>query len=106
QGAAGPPRLARLLADLGEHRLLEQGAPEYDPFAEEGSLLARLFTPREWAFQNPDRGFQAAYRWGGWLLFSAPGLALVAAVAAVGVAAFLRLAFTRHGTPFVVANHL
>ena len=41
------------------------------------AMRERLFTPREWAFSDPDRGFQAAYRYGGWLLFSAPGLALV-----------------------------
>lgn len=106
QGAAGPARLARLLADLGEHSLLEQTGEGHDPFEHEPGLLERLFKPREWAFSNPDRVFQSAYRWGGWLLFSAPGLALVGGVAAVGLIAFLRLALLRHGTPFVVAHQL
>ncbi len=105
-GAAGPARVARLLADLGEHGLLEGTATDDDPFGPEPGFLQRLFTPREWAFSNPDRGFQAAYRYGGWLLFTAPGLALVALVAAGGLVAFLRLMLTRHGTPFVVADHL
>jgi putative peptide zinc metalloprotease protein len=105
-GAEGPGRVARLLADLGEHGLLEGTAVGDDPFGLEPGLLQRLFTPREWAFSDPDRGFQAAYRYGGWLLFSAPGLALVTLVAAGGLVAFLRLLLTRHGTPFVVADHL
>jgi putative peptide zinc metalloprotease protein len=105
-GPAGPVRLARLLADLGEHGLLEATGEGYDPFAERPGGLARLFQPREWAFEDPDRAFQAAYRWGGWLLFSAPGLIVLAAVAAVGLAAFLHLALRGHVTPFVVGDHL
>jgi putative peptide zinc metalloprotease protein len=105
-GPEGPVRLARLLADLGEHGLLEATGEGYDPFAERPGGLVGLFRPREWAFENPDRAFQAAYRWGGWLFFSAPGLILLAAVAAVGLAAFLHLALRGHVTPFVVANHL
>jgi putative peptide zinc metalloprotease protein len=105
-GPAGPMRLARLLADLGEHGLLESTGEGYDPFAEQPGGLLRLFRPREWAFENPDRAFQAAYRWGGWLLFSAPGLVLLGAVAAVGLACFLHLALRGHITPFVVGNHL
>jgi putative peptide zinc metalloprotease protein len=106
QGAAGPARLARLLADLGEHGLLEQTGDGYDPFEHEPGPLERLFKPREWAFSNPDRIFQAAYRWGGWLFFSAPGLVLLTAIAAIGLVAFLRLTLTGHVTPFVVADHL
>ena len=105
-GADGPARVARLLADLGEHGLLEGTAVEDDPFGPEPGFLERLFTPKEWAFSNPDRVFQAAYRLGGWLLFTAPGLALVTLVSAGGLIAFLRLFLTRHGTPFVVADHL
>jgi putative peptide zinc metalloprotease protein len=105
-GAGGPARVARLLADLGEHGLLEGTAIGDDPFGPAPGFLERLFKPRGWAFSNPDRGFQAAYRFGGWLLFSAPGLALVAVVAAGGLVAFLRLLLTRDGTPFVVADHL
>jgi putative peptide zinc metalloprotease protein len=104
QGAAGPARLARLLADLGEHGLLDDGAPEFDPFAEGGSTLARVLTPREREFRHADRVFQAMYRFGGWVLFSAPGLVLLGTVAVVGLAAFAHLFFNRHGTPFVVAN--
>jgi putative peptide zinc metalloprotease protein len=76
-GAEGPARVARLLADLGEHGLLEGTAAGDDPFGPEPGFLERLFTPKEWAFSDPDRAFQAAYRYGGWLLFSGPGLALV-----------------------------
>jgi putative peptide zinc metalloprotease protein len=103
-GPAGPARLARLLADLGEHGLLDEGAPEYDPFAEAGSTLERLLKPREREFRNPDRVFQAVYRFGGWVLFSLPGLVFLGAVAVVGLAAFANLFFNRHGTPFVVNN--
>ncbi len=106
QGAAGPPRLARLLADLGEHGLLEQTGDAYDPFEHDPGLLERMFKPREWAFQNPDAVFQAVYRYGGWLFFSAPGLAVLGTIAAVGFVAFLRLALFQHVTPFVVADHL
>jgi putative peptide zinc metalloprotease protein len=104
-GVTGPARLARLLADLGEHGLLEQGAPEYDPFAEVG-FLQRLLTPREWEFRNPDRVFQAAYRFGGWLLFSLPGLVVLGAVAVVGLAAFAHLFLAGGKTPFEVASHV
>src|SRR6476661_8723314 len=61
-GADGPARVARLLADLGEHGLLEGTALENDPFGPEPGFLERLFKPKEWAFSNPDRVFQAAYR--------------------------------------------
>ncbi len=105
-GPAGPARLARLLADLGEHGMLEQTTAGQDPFEDGPGFLQRLFTPREWAFSNPDRAFQAAYRWGGWLLFSLPGLVILTAVAAAGALTFLHLALTRHGTPFVVAHQL
>lgn len=105
-GPAGPVRLARLLADLGEHGLLEATGEGYDPFAEQPGGLVRLFTPREWAFENPDRVFQAAYRFGGWVFFSAPGLVLLGGLAAVGLAAFLHLALQGHITPFVVGSHL
>ncbi|HLK44434.1 MAG TPA: FHA domain-containing protein, partial [Acidimicrobiales bacterium] len=84
-GLDGPVRLARLLAGLGEHGLLESTGAGYDPFEEQPGGLARLFRTREWAFENPDRAFQAAYRWGGWILFSAPGLIGLGAVAAVGL---------------------
>ena len=89
----GPPRLARLLADLGEHGLLEQTGDGYDPFEHDPGLLERLFKPREWAFQNPDRrlpGRLPLRRLAA--LLGARGSSLLAAVAVVGLAAFLRLA--------------
>ena len=102
----GPAQVARLLADLGEHGLLEQSAGEHDPFAHEPGFLERLFKPREWAFANADRVFQTAYRYGGWVFFSQPGLVFVGAVCVIGVIAFLHLALTRSGTPFVVAHQV
>ena len=57
--------------------MLEQTTAGQDPFEDGPGFLQRLFTPREWAFSNPDRAFQAAYRWGGWLLFSLPGLVIL-----------------------------
>jgi putative peptide zinc metalloprotease protein len=104
RGEAGVGRLARLLADLGERGLLEDvDAPERH--AREG-LLGRLTRPRERIFPGAGALFERLYARGGFLLFTRAGLAVVAAVAIAGIAAFLALIVGRGGSPFVVANRI
>jgi putative peptide zinc metalloprotease protein len=103
-GAAGVARLARLLADLGERGMLEgvEGAQH----APASGLLGRLVTPRERSFRGTGPLFERLYRRGGWILFTRPGLALIAAVALAGIGAFAALIVGRGGTPFVVADRI
>jgi putative peptide zinc metalloprotease protein len=103
-GAAGVGRLARLLADLGERNLLEGvEGPQRGPG--EGRL-SRLARPRERAFPGAGAFFERLYRRGGYMLFTGPGLLLVAAVALAGLGAFVALIVGRGGTPFVVADRI
>lgn len=104
-GAAGIPRLARLLADLGERGFLEgvEGAPN-EATGAGGSLISRLARTRERSFQGIGDAVDRIYRRGGFLLFTAPGLTLIAGLILAGIAAFGYLVIGRYGTPFVVAS--
>jgi len=104
RGEAGVGRLARLLADLGERGLLE-GVDAPERHAREG-LLGRLTRPRERIFPGAGALFERLYARGGFVLFTRTGLAVVAAVALGGLAAFVALIVGRGGSPFVVADRI
>jgi putative peptide zinc metalloprotease protein len=104
EGAAGPGRLARLLADLGDRGLLE-GVEERERNAP-GGRFARLLRPREFTLRGAGDWIERAYRRGGWLLFTPPALVLLVALAVVGIGAFGYLIAERYGTPFVVADKI
>ena len=105
-GADGPPRLARLLSELAERGLLTNV-----PGADTGSpaplgITARLAAPREWSWAGAGAFFARLYRKGGWLLFTPPARAAIAALALAGLVVFPYLVFARYGTPFVVAQKI
>jgi hypothetical protein len=107
-GPAGAPRLARLLADLGERGYLAGVAGGEADAAEEPpqGLLKRLFKPREKSFERIGGWFEALYRRGGWVLFTRPALYTIAALIVGGLGAFVYLIVGRYGTPFVVAHRV
>jgi putative peptide zinc metalloprotease protein len=99
-GPAGPQRLARLLADLGDRGLLDGVDEAARP--QRRSLLR----PRERVLPSAGAAVARAYRRGGWILATRPALVALALIAFVGAAAFAYLVAARYGTPFVVASHL
>ena len=103
-GSAGVARLARLLADLGERSLLE--GIEGPERAERAGFMSRLARPRERNIRGAGAFLERLYRRGGYLLFTGPGLAILAAVAVAGLGAFIGLIASRGGTPFVVASRV
>jgi len=105
-GPSGPVRLARLLADLGSRGFLHGTAPTPTEHGEAGGGLRGRLRPRERAFPALGRAFEAAFRHGGWLLFTRPALMAVAALAVAGVAVFAYLVAAEYGTPFVVAEKI
>jgi putative peptide zinc metalloprotease protein len=107
-GPAGAPRLARLLADLGERGYLAGVAGAEADAAEEvpQGFLKRLFKPREKSFERVGGWFEALYRRGGWVLFTRPALYAIAALIVGGLGAFVYLIVGRYGTPFVVAHRV
>lgn len=100
-GPAGPERLARLLADLGERGLLEGVEPGASP-PQPRSLLR----PRERVIPGAGAAVERVYRRGGWILTTRPALIALALLALVGAGTFVYLVADRYGTPFVVASHL
>jgi len=105
-GAAGAPRLARLLADLGERGYLA-GVAGTDAAAEEPQgFWRKLFKPREKTFRGLGPWFDRLYRKGGWVLFTRPALYAIAVLIVAGLAAFAYLVIGRYGTPFVVAQRI
>ena len=106
-GAAGPMRLARLLADLGERGFLVNvpGAAAAPADAPQ-PWHRRLFTPRVKTFAGAGRALAALYRRGGWVLFTKPVLVALTTLAVTGVGVFAFLAAGRYGTPFVVASKI
>jgi putative peptide zinc metalloprotease protein len=106
-GAAGAPRLARLLADLGERGYLAgvEGTATSEAVAPK-SRLQRLFTPREKTFAGVGPWFDRLYRRGGWVLFTKPALVSIAALIVAGLGAFVYLIVGRYGTPFVVSQRV
>jgi FHA domain len=107
-GTAGAPRLARLLADLGERGYLAgvAGAGDGEEEAAPKSFLQRLFKPREKTISGLGTYFDAVYRRGGWVLFTRPALISIAALIVLGLAAFVYLVVGRYGTPFVVSRRV
>ena len=105
-GPGGAPRLARLLADLGERGYLAgvaSGATTADEQPQ--GFLKRLFRPREKAFRVGDF-FESVYRRGGWVLFTRPALIAIAVLIVAGLSTFGYLIFGRYGTPFVVSQRI
>jgi len=105
-GAQGPARLARLLSDLGERGFLrgvQSSAPKL-PIAVPTSRLARLFKPREKVIPGVGAFVETLYRRAGWVLFTRPAQAFLAALIVAGLASFVGLILGRYGTPFVVAS--
>jgi len=106
-GADGPARLARLLAELADRGLLAgvETDPAGGPFSS-GSWATRLLRPRQRELPRVPGAIAAVYRRGGWTLFTQPGRAVLAAVAGLGLVAFVALVVGRYGTPFVVARRV
>jgi putative peptide zinc metalloprotease protein len=105
-GAAGRPRLARLLGDLGDRGLLAGG--ESGPPRETGPPRAShgLLRPRETAWAGAGAFFDKLYRRGGWLLFTRPAVLAYPLLAVLGIVVFGFLVVGRYGTPFVVAHKI
>lgn len=103
-GATGPPRLVRLLTDLGERGFLA-GVAGGAPIAEAPtSWWRKLVKPREKTFTGLGPKIEAIYRHGGWVFFTRPALIAIAVLGVLGLAAFIYLIAGRYGTPFVVAS--
>jgi putative peptide zinc metalloprotease protein len=105
-GAAGAPRLARLLADLGERGYLAGVAGAVAEEEAPKGFLRRLFKPREKIVPGLGNFFDGLYRRGAWVLFTRPALYGIAALIVVGLAAFAYLVIGRYGTPFVVSKRI
>ena len=107
-GPAGPARLARLLADLGERGFLAgvaRNTPAGAP-AEPQGLLRRLFKPRVKTFDGIGPFYERLYRLAGWVLFTKPALIGFAVLSVLGLGIFTYLIAGRYGTPFVVASKI
>ena len=102
-GAGGAGTVARLLADLGEKGYLE-GVEGAAASAGGGSRLRRLLEPRNFTVGWLGPLFERLYRRGGFVFFTRPAVALLAAVAVGGAASWVYLVVGRYGTPFVVAK--
>jgi putative peptide zinc metalloprotease protein len=104
-GAAGPARLARLVAECGDRGMLDgiAAAPRLQP---EPGVLRRALEPRERTFEWVGDWFQRAYEsWGRWCFspLAATGLILLSLG---GLVTFSYLIGARYGTPLVVAHRL
>ena len=105
-GAAGAPRLARLLADLGERGYLAGVAGSNAVADEPQGFLRKLVKPREKTVKGLGAWFDRLYRRGGWVLFTRPALYAIAVLIVAGLAAFAYLVIGRYGTPFVVSQRI
>jgi putative peptide zinc metalloprotease protein len=103
-GPAGVAGLAALLADLGEKGFLESSDAAELPTKR--SALARLVSPHDLELPWAGPTFERVYRKGGFVLFTAPALAILAVLAVCGIAAFAYLIAGGHETPFVVARRV
>ena len=101
-GPAGPARLTRLLADLGDRGLLVGTEAPPPPPARGG----RLLRPHVMNLPRAGEMIDAVYRRGGWILVTRPAALVIAAVALAGIIAFAYLVAGRYGTPFVVAGRI
>jgi putative peptide zinc metalloprotease protein len=104
-GPSGPARLMLLLGSLGQRGFLSSvPAPEEEPRKE--PLLRRLPAARQVAWAGAGALFDRLYRRGGWALLTRSGLAVLGALAIVGMGVFAYLVGARYGTPFVVARKI
>jgi putative peptide zinc metalloprotease protein len=101
EGQAGPPRIARLLAELAERGLLAGVTPAG---ADHGARRRWFALSREKTWDGAGRFFDRSYRRGGWRLFTPAGLAAIALLVVAGLVVFPYLVVGRYGTPFVVAH--
>jgi len=107
-GAAGPARLARLLADLGERGFLAgvaRSTPTDGATAPQGRFK-RLMRPRTKTFPGVGAALERLYRRGAWALFTRPALIAIGMLMAIGIGVFAYLIAGRYGTPFVVASKI
>ena len=104
-GPDGPARLARLLAELADRGMLANVA-QADASERKPSFIERLLKPRERELPKVPKRIATIYRRGGFLVFTAPVLAALAAIALAGLVAFVILIANRYGTPFVVAKRV
>jgi putative peptide zinc metalloprotease protein len=104
-GPAGPGRLVRLLAELGDRGLLDgvEAAPAV-PRVSRG--LSRLLRPRDRSFDWVPPICEQAYARFGRYLFSGLSATALALLALAGFGAFAYIVGARYGTPFVVAHRL
>ena len=102
-GAGGPPRLARLLAELADRGLLADvdERPEVVPAP---GRLRRLMGPREVVWQGAGDAIERLHRMVGNRLVGETAVTAIAVFAAVGIGVFAYLVTGRYGTPFVVAK--
>jgi hypothetical protein len=108
-GPAGPARLARLLADLGERGFLAGVArttPAGGQAAAPEGFWRKAFRPREKTFDGIGPFYDGLYRRIGWVLFTRPALIALAALSVIGIGVFAYLIAGRYGTPFVVASKI
>jgi putative peptide zinc metalloprotease protein len=107
-GGAGPARLARLLADLGERGFLAgvEGTASSGAVEAPQGFWRRAFKPREKTFPAVGRAFERLYGAGGWLLFTRAVLVAIAVLMVAGLGIFGYLIAGRYGTPFVVASKI
>jgi putative peptide zinc metalloprotease protein len=105
-GAAGAPRLARLLADLGERGYLAGVASTTAAAEEPEGFWRRLIRPREKTVSGLGEVFDKIYRRGAWVLFTKPALIAISVLAVVGLFTFGYLIAQRYGTPFVVSQRI
>jgi putative peptide zinc metalloprotease protein len=107
-GPMGAPRLARLLADLGDRGVLRgvEGRRPVTTGFDDRTTLQRWFTPRERPVDGVGEALERLYRRGGWALFTRPGIALIAALIVAGLVCEVVLIANRYGAPFVVARHI
>jgi putative peptide zinc metalloprotease protein len=107
-GAAGPARLAGMLAELAERGLLAgaEGAAGAEGPTLPDAPPRRWLGVRERAWPGAPRFVAGVYARGGAALFTPVTLTLLAVLATTGLATFGYLVVGRYGTPFVVASHL
>jgi putative peptide zinc metalloprotease protein len=103
-GGGGAGKVAGLLADLGERGFLE--GVEKGEEAPDESRTRRWLKPRELVFGWAGPLFETVYRRGGWVLFTRPAVALMAAVTVAGLGSWIYMVAARYGTPFVVARKI
>ena len=102
-GPEGPARLATLLSELADRGLVAGVEP---PAPARPRGWRSLLTPRRLVWPGAADAIDALYRRGGWRLATDPGLVALAAIAAAGLVAFLRLLAGGLAQPLVVADRV